>query len=71
MSDVQEQVKEFLEYDCYVGVKVINFDGEEILTDSKWVQANVDFNTYNYININENSILLNYADKGIIELIAL
>lgn len=70
-NDVQQRVKEFLEFDCYVGVKVIDFNGEETLTDSKWVQANVDFDTYNYIYINKNSILLNYADKGIMELIAL
>lgn len=70
-NNVQKQIKEFLECDCYVGVKVITFDGEEILTNSNWVQANVDFNTYNYIYINKNSILLNYADRGIMELIAL
>lgn len=69
-NDVQKQIKEFLEYDCYVGVNVKS-DGEEILTDSEWVQANIDFNTYNYINITKEYILLNYANGNIIELIAL
>lgn len=71
MSNNKQQIKDFLEYDCFMGVQVIKSNGEKIITDSKWVQANIDFNTYNYIHIAIDYILLNYVNGDIIELIAL